>query len=532
MSSIITIKETVDIAASFEDRWVQDSNTYLGIGRVTPWMNNVPPISNNSTDFINFVYDRLVALVKITAADMRLVIPRVDWNSGTVYTAYDNGVDMFVTEADIAQTGTITATSGLTTLSGVGTTFATNFTAGNFIKFIDPATDNIYIKEIISVTNDTSLVVNSAFTSTVTTSNFYKYNNTYPYYGYPFYVRNTYDQIYKCLYNNKGAQSTVMPQISLAGDLPSNPWIETSDGYKWKYMYTIPSGLKEKFFTPQWMPVSSDGTVTAAAVNGRIDIVDILQGGSGYNSGVACTSAQILTVTGDGSGANITAVVDSSGTIIDTNILNGGSGYTYATITANPGVAGVGANLKPVISPSGGHGSDNIDELGAKNVMVCVELPGNDGGVIPIGSSLSTTPFTYYQVSIIQNPLLSATGEIASGSAYNTTTQILTGTLISPYYFPIADIAYQGLTLDTATFTGSIVTWDNINNIVYLNNIRGSFTPYSSFTSSLLGRTVTAFSLVKPEIELYTGKLLYVQNRAPISRSINQTEQIKIVIEI
>jgi Bacteriophage T4, Gp8 len=534
MSSILTINESTNMAASLVYEWVTNSNTYMGIGRVTPWSSNTVPAANNSVDSYNNIFSRLFALVKITGANMQLVVPRVDWANNVVYSQYDNRTDMY-TYFDYEQAnGTITTNTSNSAIIGTNTTFFLDYNVGDFIAYSDTANASYQIKEVVSIASNTSLSVNSKPSLTLSNVSSYNYNDTYPHFYNQFYVRNSYDQVYKCLFNNNGAPSTVMPQINLGGQLPSNPWIETSDGYKWKYLYTIPSGLKQKFFTNEWMPVVNDPTVQSYAVPGRIDIVDIVAGGNGYNSNVATSNANILTVTGDGTGANIVAVVNSTGTITDYNILNGGRNYTYANISVSLGSTGDGtANLYPIISPQGGHGSNSALELGASNMMLTVELNGSMGGEIPFNSSLSPDPLSYYQVSIIQNPILANTGQPADGPIYQTTSKVYISPLTPGYLFKIADIAYQSPTdLNSATFKGTVVNWDNLNNIVYLNNLVGSFTPYSSFTSTSLGRTITAFSLIPPPIKIYTGEILYVQNRTAVSRSELQTEQIKIVLEI
>jgi hypothetical protein len=61
-----------------------------------------------------------------------------------------------------------------------------------------------------------------------------------------FYVRNKFDQIFKCLWNNNGAPSTDQPQF-LPGTFDSTFLIQTNDGYKWKFMYAINGGVKQKF---------------------------------------------------------------------------------------------------------------------------------------------------------------------------------------------------------------------------------------------------------------------------------------------
>lgn len=103
-----------------------------------------------------------------------------------------------------------------------------------------------------------------------------------------FFVLTDQNNVYKCLYNNKGGQSVVKP----AG-FSTTPFT-TSDGYTWKYMYTISLGLANKFLTASHMPVqtltASDGSaeqinqlaVQNASVNGAIHVVETNDVGSGY----------------------------------------------------------------------------------------------------------------------------------------------------------------------------------------------------------------------------------------------------------
>jgi len=542
MSSLLTVKQKVFLATALENSWINTSNTYLGIGAVVPWANGSIPNANNSTDSENFVFDNLVALKKLTASDFNLVIPRVDWAANSYYVAYDNQLDMFTYDDYDVGNGTITITSSNNTIVGNNTTFFLDFGVGQYIAYANSATQSYETKEIVAITSNTQMMVNSGPSFTATAIQAFNYSSSFPYFYNSFYVRNSYDQVFKCLdsnsakeitnQNNTGLPSTVMPQISLGGDLPTNPYIQTSDGYKWKYMYTIPGGLKQKFFTTQWMPVVTDTAVLDSAVHGRIDILRIVNGGTGYNSNVATSNAAIITVTGDGTGANIVAQVDSTGAIVGYQILDGGQGYTYANVTVNQSTStGNTAILRAIISPEGGHGSNTSLELGATNIMLCPELIFDEGGIVPVGSGLSPNPFQYYQISIIQNPETSAnTSNAASGSIYNVTIGIYTGPVKAGSLFQMGDTAYQGL-VGAPTFTGTIVNWDNVNNILYLNNIRGTFTPYSQIQGKL-GGSATAFNEVPPGIQSYTGDILYVQNRSAVSRSIDQTEQIKIVIEL
>lgn len=78
-------------------------------------------------------------------------------------------------------------------------------------------------------------------------------------YDRAYYVLTDQNNVYKCLFNNKGGTSTVKP----TGFSTSS--FTTSDGYTWKYMYSITLGEANKFLTAVHMPVktisASEGSV-------------------------------------------------------------------------------------------------------------------------------------------------------------------------------------------------------------------------------------------------------------------------------
>lgn len=122
----------------------------------------------------------------------------------------------------------------------------------------------------------------------------------------PFYVITTQLNVYKCLSNNKDAASTIMP--TGFSTLP----FTTSDGYVWKYMYTVSLGEFDKFMTAAHIPVK---TITAtdtstesdrllavqnAAVNGAIQVIETNTSGVDYaelnEAAVASSTTTSLTV--------------------------------------------------------------------------------------------------------------------------------------------------------------------------------------------------------------------------------------------
>lgn len=433
-------------------------NAYVTIGKQVKWPNDDTSVAT-PTDTANTFYDywnNLVGIKKITSSDISLVIPRIDWTTGTVYTEYNQDTELF------------------------------------------------------AKTDPESVVFDNKF-----------------------YVRNNRDQVFKCLFNNNSSQSTVMPEINIGGQLPENPYIQLSDGYRWKYMYTIPAGLKEKFFTNQFMPIATEAMVTNSAVNGRLDIIKIIDNGAGYNANANSNSYNILTVLGDGANSNITVRVatnaENGANITGVNIINGGDSYTRATISLNDPLKIQGtanANLLPVIGPPGGHGSDVAKELGASSIMISVGIDGDEGGTLPIESDESSG---VRQIGILNNPLL-ANSAHATGLVYRATTKY--NLTLPSGIFQEQETVYIGGSIATATFTAVVDHYDPLINEIYVNNIKGSFTTAS--TPTLRGDSSGAQAQIilasDPEIKRYSGDLLYLDNSEKITRSLTETQQLKLTL--
>lgn len=80
-------------------------------------------------------------------------------------------------------------------------------------------------------------------------------------YDKAFYIITSEFKVYKCIEAGAGA-STIEPV-----HINTQPTVE-SDGYKWKYMYTVTVVAAEKFLTNSYMPVDTLGYPTTATVNG------------------------------------------------------------------------------------------------------------------------------------------------------------------------------------------------------------------------------------------------------------------------
>jgi hypothetical protein len=338
-----------------------------------------------------------------------------------------------------------------------------------------------------------------------------------------FYVVNSNYDVYKCIANNYGSISTVEPTSI-------NPSIETitSDGYIWKYMYTISDNDITRFVTDDYITVktliendgSSQWSVQEASIDGAINYIYVTNPGRYY------TNSQniVVTITGDGSGATAYAVMSNvTNTVNNIIVTNPGSGYTYANVTivgggTRPSVANI-ANARAIISPPGGHGSDPLYELGGKNLMFNIRLKYSEDGVFP-----ETNDFR--QISIIKDPV-DLNANVISKSAFLQSYMLR---LFGSGDYLEDEIVYQGPSLANSTFSGEVLKWDYQNSKIYLINTKGNPTGDNlQGTAQFSSRQV--IDIFPGEAKKYSGKILYVDNLKPILRSSDQIEDFKILVK-
>lgn len=333
-----------------------------------------------------------------------------------------------------------------------------------------------------------------------------------------FYVLNSNFKVFKCLDNNSGVASTEEPDITLSSTSLEEPYVQTSDGYKWKYLYTLNSLQRQKYLTLEWMPVSTNKFVSAAALNGSIDIVKVTNSGNNYTNG---TNQNIISISGDGSGATFRANV-SGGQIQDIIIQNRGLNYTYAdlSITDVSGGVGTAGAAEVIISPQNGHGYDPVYELGASNLMFDCDFEGNDLSFLDQND--------YRQVYLLKNPTDQATNTLAVGEKYSMYYRIKTSPGLGN--FNEDEVVFQGTTYASATFTADVVYFDAVQNYLYVNNIRGNLSSNQSIKGLTTGSIRIANGFNLPGLKWYTGKVLYISNIQSVSRNEEQTDRVRFLL--
>ena len=498
MAAIITEKFRAHNATQFYESFSEASaNTYyLFVGKATPFTSGttggtdaVPPTPADSVGDEFYYWDDMLAAKKIATSDITYSIARRNWANSTTYDMYKHDIS-----------ASSTSTSGATSLY---------------------------------------------------TSTFYFMTSDY--------------RVYKVLDNNAGTAYSGSEPTSTS----SAP--HALGGYVLQYMYSLTSSEVEKFLTTDFMPVSTDTTVSTAASDGAIDSLSITAG-SGYTAGTYYAA-----VYGDGasagtsSGAIINITISSGGSVAsfgltagtDTIVHAAGTGYTYGTVNLASGytfsdtslssasaVGGSGGAINVIISPKSGHGYNAVTELGGHYVMINTTLTQAEGDDF-------TTANDFRRVGLLVDPYNYGTTTVASASTRRQTSALKL-TSVTGTFDPDEKISQA-----STGAIGKVVEWDATNTILYYtqeqygdygtvtasgaliafsaaNQVTGATsgatgTPDATADSSVTlagGATITfTDGYANPELAQNSGNIVYIENRKPISRASDQTEDIKLIVE-
>ena len=497
MAAIITEKFRQHNATQFFESFTEASAStyYLFVGKATAYTSSTtggsdsspPTPSDSPSDTEFYAWDSMLAAKNVTSSDVTFSIPRRNWVNGTTYDMYDDNIS-----------SSNTATSGASNL----------------------------------------------------------YDST-------FYFMTSDYRVYKVLDNNGGTAYSGAEPTSTS----TSPF--ALGGYVLKYMYQVTTSEAAKYLTSDFIPVSDDSTISAAAVDGKIESLKITAG-TGYTNGTYYAA-----VYGDGTSAGTSSGaivrITVSGGIIqsfgltagsDTTIHAGGAGYTFGTVNLASGftfsdtglssasaIGGSGGSIEVVISPKNGHGNSSIVELGGHFVMTATTLTQAENDDI-------TTANDFRQVGLVVDPTNFGTSTVASASTRRQTFVVKASSISGTFEVD------EKITQATTGAVGKVVEFDSTNSLLYFQQERfgdfgtnsttgdhsvfegtnvitgatssATFTPSSSSETITLANnnTITTVSgYVNPELQADSGNIVYLENRKPIQRDSDQTEDIKLIIE-
>ena len=154
--------------------------------------------------------------------------------------------------------------------------------------------------------------------------------------------------------------------------------------------------------------------------------------------------------------------------------------------------------------------------------MLIAEFNGSESGLIP-------TDINYHQIGILVNPTTnSLSPSPANGAIYKTTTDLVVSPGFGSYIFD--EILYQGSSVDNATFTGTVLSFDPASNVIRLINTTGTMVVNAPIFGLNSKTTRTLLSYSTPDFVTLSGYLSYIENRSAIQRSADGIEQFKIVL--
>jgi hypothetical protein len=394
-------------------------------------------------------------------------------------------------------------------------------------------------------------------------------------------------RVYICLQNGSDPEN---PEGRPSLDEPTFVDLEpgsagtSGDGYVWKYLFTINPSDIIKFDSINFMPVprnwstSTNSSIISirenASTSGQLKIVTIKNRGIGV--GTANQTYINVPIKGDGIGAEATIVVGNDSKVESVIVSSGGSGYTYGRLDlVDAGIpqATVDPIFDVIIPPQGGHGADIYRELGATNVLIYSRIE-ND-----IENPDFITGNQIARIGLVENPLSYGTSSVMTLDKASAVSAIkLIGIGYSSATFNPDSRITQTIGLGVTAVgrvisynkeTGVLKYWQDRSLVGFNTDKTQNNTPtygynLNRFTSSVIagGELVikggstdlsvdTTFTGVSttinsrtynlgqqfnngisdPEVQKYSGSIIYVDNRPSITRSLNQKEDIKVILQ-
>ena len=487
----------------------------------TDWNTNTPAPKDSFREY-NDDYDTLIALKKLTVNDVKRLVRKYSWTSGTVYEMYKNNY----TRSNLSpQTGSTNLYDAKYYV--VNSSFRVYLCINNGANPSNPNGNR-------SLDEPTFVGLEPRTAGTSGDGYLWKY----------LYTINPSDIIkfdsidYVPVPSDWGTGDTAdVKNNAIDGKIETALIVNSGGGYQ---------PISTTFSN---IPILGDGTGGRASVTvdaqGKVSNVSITNGGNGYTRGTI-------------------------------QFYPGAPGSETGGPISGLSAVGVGttsvAEFEVITPPPGGHGFDIYKELGAFRVLLYSRFENDATNPDFI------TGNDFARVGVIKDPLTPAGNLLTSSKASGLTAiklTSLTGGNVADTTYTVDTPVFQQIGVGS-TAVGYVANWDASTGVLKVYNPVGlASTSYgfrlvdfasqigaggtyvisgqssgaalgieTSFGSASNPGTATTVGnatvqlgqsfvegIAQPEVKKYSGEVLYIDNRASIQRSATQKEDIKIVLE-
>ena len=482
LEEIYNSYQNIGVAEGDSDRF------YMAIGRSEEWDSDAqPPVPNSSMGEV-IAFQESIQSMKLIP-NVSYVVPRYNWSAGSVYEAWDNN-------------------------------YGSNTVVGPFgdIQF-------------------------------------------------PYYVVTDENNVFVCVQQGRSTTGQANTSNFKPTDVTGNPFTVGDDGYVWKFVFSIGTVEARNYLTSAYLPVelildSSVGgpafdelstsrqsqlAVQNAAVPGEIIGIAVEDGGAGFTGttasieiigvplfGETVVAAQAFARVYNGSIYEVIMKADST-----QSAYTFGANYYTASVTTP---SGSGAKLRAITTGELGMGANPIINLNSSAVMFNATLAGDEGGDFNVSND-------FRQIGIVKNPLKDSAqydNFVATGrdSAVSEST-------VYAYKYLALDSSNNQLVSDNITgdeivedaggAKAIVDYYDNQKEYLYCHQT--AETGFEAFNGTEIsvsqGGGTSAIrsnsfgpNLRPAEVNNFSGEVIYIDNRSPITRDDEQTEDIKIVIDL
>lgn len=316
-----------------------------------------------------------------------------------------------------------------------------------------------------------------------------------------------------------GTGVTLLPYINQAGELEDVVITNRGEGYTYLNLDVIGDGtganLSAVLSTGDLDTRQAD--VELSAIDGAIYSFRVIDRGEGY-------SHANVSIIGDGSGFQGNVVLTNSNSISHITVNNPGSGYTYANVIITGD--GANANLKAILSPQDGHGSNPVKELFADTIMLYSSINVEKIHGLDVNND-------YRQYGIIKD-LKKYSNDTSYANAIGTPCILVTvDTLTDSLANALADDTVLELSQDT-TRKFEVVETNPANTQILLTVLNNYIPTAGQFLNDPL--TDSNYQILsvdrQPTINKFSGDLIYIDNRTSVSYSDDQLVTIRTILRI